>query len=417
MKKMKKLLLSALALVLAVLMLTGTAATFAPGQVQAASSKEIKEELDELKDEQNELKKKKNELKNQINENMGEMEKLVAQKDVIDQEIFLLNEEVNNINRQIQTYNLLIADKQKELDAAKLRFDTLTEESKDRIRTMEMYGELTYWSILAQANSFGELLDRVSVKGEIAAADERRLEALDEAAKEVEAAQELLAVEKEALEVVRAELDLAQAEMLVKREEADALLVQLINRGAEFDALMDEAELETEELLKEIAQKEKEYNEAKKKEEEAAKPKPSPGGSSGTGGSINAKWSMPIASYTRLSSPYGWRIHPVYGDRRFHSGVDLAAPEGVAILAARDGVVTSASYHSANGYYVTINHGDGYSTSYLHMTHYTVRVGQTVTAGQKIGECGSTGTSTGPHLHFTVYYNGATVNPAQFYNF
>ncbi len=417
MKKMKKLLVSAMAVLMAAVLSLSFVTMTVTCPAQAASSKEIKDELDDLKGEQDELKKKKKELKAQINENMGEMEKLVAQKDVIDQEIFLLNEQVGNINRQIQTYNLLIAEKQKELDAAKARFDKLTLENKDRIRTMEMYGDLSYWSVLAQANSFGELLDRHNMTKEIAEADIRRLEELDKAAKEVEDAQVVLAQEKAELEDIRAELALAQTELLTKREEADGLLVQLIAKGEEFNAMMDEAELETEALLKEIAQKEKEYNEAKKKEEEASRPKPGPGGSSGGGGSINASWGMPIAYYTRLSSPYGNRVHPVHGDVRFHSGVDLASPQGTAILAARDGVVTSASYHSANGYYVTINHGDGYSTSYLHMTHYTVRVGQTVKQGQKIGECGSTGTSTGPHLHFTVYYNGGTVNPAKFYNF
>ena len=417
MKNKKKLLVSVMAGLLAALMLLGLLAALAPSPATAASSKELKEELDDLKDQQDELKKQKKELKSQINDNMGEMEKMVAEKNVIDQEIFLLNEEVANINLQIQAYNLLIADKQQELDAAKERFEKLTEETKDRIRTMEMYGELSYWSVLAQANSFGELLDRASMVKEIADADERRLKELDNAAKAVEEAQRLLTEEKAELEAVRAELDVAQAEMMVKRQEADSLLAQLIAKGEEYDALMDAAEQETEALLKEIAAKEKEYNEAKKKEEEANKPVTPPSGGGGGGGSINANWTMPIAYYTRLSSPYGYRTHPIYGDQRFHNGVDLAAPQGTAILAARSGTVTQVGYGSANGYYVTINHGDGYSTSYLHMTHYIVKVGQTVTAGQKIGECGSTGASTGPHLHFSVYYNGNSVNPAQFYNF
>lgn len=412
MKTLKKLLFSAVVLVLAAAMLFGSAAQYAPVRVEAASSKEIKEELDELKKEQEELKKEKKALNAQINDNMSEMEKLVAQKDVIDQEIFLLNEQINNMNLQLQTYNLLIAEKQNELDAARARYDELTAQNKDRIRAMEMYGELSYLSVLAQASSFGDLLDRISMVAEIHEADKRRLKDLDAAAKEVELAQALLAEEKAALEQAREELALTQAELHTKRQVADDLLVQLIAKGEEYAALMEAAEAESEKLLAEIAKTEKEYNDAKKKEEEAARPSKPPAGAASAG------WHMPIAYYTRLSSPYGYRTHPVTGEKgSFHNGVDLASPEGTAILAARGGTVTKAGYTSVNGYYVTINHGDGFSTSYLHMTHYTVRVGQTVSAGQKIGECGSTGRSTGPHLHFTIYWNGGTINPAQYYRF
>ena len=96
--------------------------------------------------------------------------------------------------------------------------------------------------------------------------------------------------------------------------------------------------------------------------------------------------------------------------------MDLAAPQGTPIYATRSGTVTTATYNSSAGYFVTINHGDGFSSSYLHMTHYIVKAGQSVKAGEVIGYCGSTGTSTGPHLHFTLYYNGSTVNPANYIN-
>ena len=107
----------------------------------------------------------------------------------------------------------------------------------------------------------------------------------------------------------------------------------------------------------------------------------------------------------------------MYGDRRFHSGVDLAGSQGTPIVAARSGTVTTASYNGSSGYFVTINHGDGYSSSYLHLTGFTVKVGQKVSRGQTIGYMGSTGVSTGPHLHFSIYYNGSTVNPASYISF
>ena len=115
-----------------------------------------------------------------------------------------------------------------------------------------------------------------------------------------------------------------------------------------------------------------------------------------------------------MTSAYGNRWHPTQGYYSFHSGVDLAAGYGTSIYAAHSGVVTEAAYSSVYGYYVVINHGDGYSTLYGHMTNYCVSPGQAVSAGQTIGYIGSTGWSTGPHLHYTVYYNGSTVNPMGF---
>lgn len=427
MRNNRKKLVAILAGIMALMMLLTLLAGLIP-RAGATSSSEIKDQIEELKDQQKELKEQMKDLENKIDDNMGEMERIAAEKDIIDQEIFLLHEQVNNINEQIRVYGLLIADKQEELDAARARLQELTEINKERIKAMEENGKLSYWSVLFEANSFGDFLDRLNMVEEIHESDKRRLQALSDAANEVAAAQQELEQEKAALEITRDELAAAQLTLEEKRQEADQLLVQLNAKGQEYEAMMDRAEADAEELLADIAKKEKEYTEAKRQEylqwlstsvPETTKPKPSySGGNSVPDSNVVAgiRWVIPI-NYRRLSSPYGWRIHPVYGDRRFHSGVDLAAAQGTPIYATRSGTVTTATYNSSAGYYVTINHGDGFSSSYLHMTHYTVKVGQSVSAGQVIGYCGSTGTSTGPHLHFTLYYNGSTVNPANYINF
>ena len=126
---------------------------------------------------------------------------------------------------------------------------------------------------------------------------------------------------------------------------------------------------------------------------------------------VGGDWIVPC-SYVYVSSPYGYREHPVYGGTRFHHGIDLAAYQGTPIYASRGGTVTSATYDNASGYYVTVNHGDGFSSVYMHMTGYVVSVGQKVSQGQLIGHMGSTGISTGSHLHFGIALNGTYVNPA-----
>jgi murein DD-endopeptidase MepM/ murein hydrolase activator NlpD len=124
-------------------------------------------------------------------------------------------------------------------------------------------------------------------------------------------------------------------------------------------------------------------------------------------------WKVPI-NYTAFTSPFGYRIHPIQGYKKFHYGVDLAAPTGTPIYATRSGTVDTATYGSSAGYYVQIDHGDGFKSIYMHMTHYVVSKGQQVSQGQVIGYCGSTGASTGPHLHFGITKNGNYVNPANY---
>ena len=116
-------------------------------------------------------------------------------------------------------------------------------------------------------------------------------------------------------------------------------------------------------------------------------------------------------SYVKLTSPFGNRESPTAGASTYHQGVDLAAPQGTPVYASRAGRVTVAGYGSAAGYYVSINHLDGYSSMYMHLNNYVVSSGQTVSAGQLIGYVGSTGVSTGPHLHFGISYAGTYVNP------
>lgn len=439
MNKRKKMV-SIMAGVLAAIMLLSLILSLIPTSVHAASSSEIKKQIEALKDQKKELQNQMKDVQNQYEENEDEIANLVNQKNTIDQEIFLLYEQIANIDQQLAAYALLIADKQDELDAAQKRLSELNAKNRERIRAMEEDGEITYWSVLFKASSFSDLLDRLSMIEEIAAADRKRLQEMDEAAAEVAEAQAALEAEKAELEVVKEELDAAQTVLDEKRAEADALLAELVQKGYELEDLYAQMEAQEEAFLDEIALKEKEYNEAKRQEwiqymstyvTQPPATKPTTGGgtsssdssnsgtnsgsSSGGGSSSSTKWLVPCA-YTYVSSPFGDRDAPTAGASTYHQGVDLAAPAGTPIYASRTGVVTAATYGKSAGYYVSINHGDGYSSIYMHMTNFVVSKGQAVSAGQVIGYVGSTGVSTGNHLHFGISYNGTYVNPANYVN-
>lgn len=463
--KKQKWLISLLAGIMAAVMLLSLLVGILPVSASAKSSKEIKEEINALKGDRTAIWAQLSELEGEQDANWESIEEMVAQKNNIDQQIGLLYTEIENINAQIRSYTELIAANQEELDAAEAKLAELNEKNKERIQAMEEEGEISYWSVLFKAKSFTDLIDRLNMMEEIHEADQRRMNELSEAAAAVVQARESLATEKAALEESRVALKESQTALDEKRAEADALLAELNADKRALDQMEADYEAEEATLSAQIAAAEVEYTKAlkaeeearrkaeeerkrkeeeerkrkeeeeKKKQEEANKGSGSSGGGSGNSGgnsggssggssggdsgssggssSSSESWGRPC-SWRKLTSPYGYRIHPTLGTRKFHNGVDLANDQGTPIRAARSGKVTVATYGGTYGYYVTINHGDGYSSLYAHMTHYIVSKGQSVTKGQVIGYMGSTGRSTGPHLHFSIFYNGSSVNPMNY---
>ena len=415
--KNRKRWVSVMAGVMAAIMLLSLILSLIPTKAGAASSSEIRKQIAALKDEKKQIDAQLKEVKGQLKENTNEIKGIVAQKDAIDQEVQLLHQQIFNINQQVATYALLIADKQDELDEASVRLEELQQKNKERIRAMEEEGELSYWSVIFKADSFSDLLDRLSMVQEINAADQRRLQEISEVGRKVSNVREELIFEKSALEAVRSELDTSEAALEEKRKEADSLLTQLIAKGDEFEALIDESEDLQSDLMKEIAQKEKDLKAAEYKEWLATYVPTRPSGTDTTPSTqapSSSGWIKPLKSYT-ITSAFGMRIHPIHKVERFHEGVDMAAPQGTPIYAAKSGKVTTTSYQAGGaGYYVSINHGDGFASIYMHMTNYIVKPGQHVSTGQEIGYVGSTGGSTGPHLHFGISYKGTYVNPMSY---
>ena len=426
--KNRKRLVSVLAGVMAAVLLLTLLMSILPTFAGAASSGEIRKQIIALQQERKEVQNQIADVKKQYKENENEIADLIAQKNVVDQEIQLLNTQIININEQISAYNLLIADKQDELDTAEDRLEALNQENKERIRTMEEEGEVSYWEVLFKANSFSDLLDRLNMVEEIAASDKRRLQELSDAANKVEEAQAELETEKGELETTKKDLDDTQAEMNEKNKESEALLQELLQKADDLQALEEECKEQENAFLKQIAAMEVQFNAAKQREWEAWKATSVPpttqaggtGGSSsgGTSGSSGGSsggsggWLVPC-SYTSITSPFGNRNSPTSGASSYHQGVDLDTT-GDPVYASRAGVVTVAGWGNAAGNYVQINHQDGFSSIYMHLSSYCVSAGQIVSAGQLIGATGATGITTGDHLHFGISYNGVYVNPCNY---
>lgn len=433
--KKRKQVVSLIAGIMAAVMLLTLVMSLLPITASAASSSEIRKQINQLKKEKTEIQDKIKEVQGQYKENENEIADIIAKKNVIDQEVQLLSTQVTNINEQISSFNLLIADKQDELDNAEERYRQMSEENKVRVRTMEEEGEVSYWEVLFKANSFSDLLDRLNMVEEIAAADARHLKEMGEAAAAVEDAQTALEAEKADLETTKEELNATQAEMDSKREEADALLQELLSKADDLEALEEEFAQKDEEFLEQIKTMELAYNAAKQAEWEAYKAtmtqatQPSGEGGSGSNGSSGSSggssgsssggssggggWVWPTSARS-ITSPFGYRTAPTSGASTYHQGIDIDGNTGDTVWAAKAGTVVASGWGNSAGNYVKIDHHDGFSSIYMHLKSYCVYAGDNVSAGTTIGEMGATGTATGDHLHFGIMYNGVYVNPCAY---
>lgn len=395
---MRRRCISATALILAVAMLFSLSVT-----VFSAPAEEIEAEIDRLEQEADNLAAEKAALERDLSETEAQTRSYAEEKLKIDREIAICYREVENLSEQIQQHNLLIAERQADLDELKAQQDLLWERYRLRMRSMQEQQKVTIWTVLLSSDSFAELLrNRVMIE-EIAAADQRMMDSLRQSSEDILRAKEALAAQKATLELRKDEQREVEAELAEKREAADKMLAEL---NADQERLKDEirqAEALEAELHAQIAQKEKEYNESHQVPVSPIAPSDS-----------GFLFPCSPSGFQMITSSYGGRTDPFTGDYSFHNGVDLACYLGTEVYASKSGTVTTAASYWPWGEHVVVNHGDGFSTLYAHMTHFVVSEGEYVQQGQLIGYVGSTGRSTGPHLHFTVYYNGSTVNPMSY---
>ena len=398
MKNRGRLLRRTLGMLLAVallLPLTG------PGIVLEASAI-TKAEIDALKGDASALASQRKEIQNQLKAVQADKNAAIAKKKLIEQQIDLIQQEINNIDQQIAMYDQLITEKSEELAQAeadeKAQFDLFCR----RMRDMEEQGEVSYWSILFSSSSFSDLLDNYMMIEEIIQYDNKVIS-------DLEALQTRVSADKAALEE-------AQAEQEAARQQQQAAKDELKAREDEVDALIKEISAQEDQLEameKELGQAAKNLDaQIKKAEEEYAAQIANVPSESG--------FLWPLAgNINTLSSYYGSRTDPFTGKPGNHTGIDVPAARGTPIYAAKSGVVTTSVLGSggswAYGNHVVVSHSDGTSTLYAHMNSRAVSKGQTVKQGDIVGYVGTTGRSTGNHLHYEVRVNGSRTDPLNYY--
>jgi murein DD-endopeptidase MepM/ murein hydrolase activator NlpD len=379
-------------------------------------------DIDELKQQQSELSDKKNEIQSQINSLEYEQMTALAKKEVLDEQMQLTQDEIENITQQIATYDDLIAQKEIEVVQAQEKEEEQLALYKKRVRAMEENGIISYLAVIFEADSFADLLGRIDFVGSVMKETEQIYWDLDNARLATIQAQQDLEDAQQAQKEDKAALETKQAELDTQITEAGELLTELEENIDTQKAYYEEVDAAEAELDEQIKNKIAEYEEEQRKIEEAKQNASTGSNTTGSGttttGSAVGTGSIiwPTYSSNYVTSYFGTRFHPVLQYYRSHNGIDIGASAGTDVIAADGGTVITATYSSSYGNYVMINHGNGMTTLYAHMSKLYVSVGDTVSQGQTIGLCGATGIVTGPHVHFEVWLNGTRVDPLNYFS-
>lgn len=370
-------------------------------------------EIEESIKQKQEAIKKAEEDKKKLQSGLTDIKKIVdsleSEKSNLESYVTKLDASLATIEEKITELKTLISDKEDEIEKTTEELKVAEEKEKEqyeamkaRIKFLYEKGDVFYVELLFSSNSFGDFINKADYVEQLSDYDSTMLEEFKQNREFIETCKAELEAEQEVLKEAKAKVDeeqknleslISSKEQEINKYEGDISNKQQAIKEYEADIAAQTATIQA---LEAAVAEEKRKLEAEN-------------GTAITYDGGMFKW--PAPSYTRISDDYGNRTHPILGVQQFHNGVDMAAPGGSPILAAYDGDVVAAAYNGSMGNYVMINHGDGLYTIYMHASSLYVSQGQSVARGDKIAAVGSTGRSTGNHLHFSVRLNGSYVSP------
>ena len=394
-----------LALCLAALMAVPTGAL-------AKSSKSLTIEKNKKKQEQMQIKNKINKEKSNISNTENEKKSVSTDIENLDAKIQVTSAKISTLESEIVRLNKDIAENQEKLQEAQVNLSENTDALRMRLREMYKRGNVNYLEVILNSRDIEELLRNNEIISSIARADRELIEFIQEQIDTIKETEERLQIDKAKVSASKAavenERQSYQAAVDAKNNYMKVLESNLDLYKAEFE----KAQSNWDALDSEIARLQKEIT-AQKKAEEAAARRATRVHSNITvssGPRNGQSYTWPLPGHYSISSPFGYRVHPILGYSRLHSGVDIPAPSGTPIVAAKSGTVIMSQLMSGYGNVVMVDHGDTV-TVYAHCSALNVGVGESVKAGDVVAFVGSTGLSTGAHLHFEVRVNGSPVNP------
>lgn len=339
----------------------------------------------ELQQEYSEITQNIKELDKQLEELQAKKDTALQQKMILDQRNDALQRQIDTVNRQIKNTTAAIEEYE---EKEKAQYELFCRQ----VRQEEERGTVSYWSVLFKANSFSDLLSRMDFVNEVMDYNQRLIADLRQLRQQ-------LAESRAELQEQKQDMKAKQDELSVQIKEANRIINEFVSTEAGLKAMKKAEEEEEERVSQAIKDYEAQHNSS------SSNGIKDPDTKSVLNGLI---WPSD-ARY--ITSPFGNRDQPTAGASTNHKGVDIGASWYSKVYAAQSGKVIQAGWNGGYGYSVTIHHNHGVSTLYAHLDSYNVRVGQQVSRGQVIGKCGSTGISTGPHIHYEVRVNGVQIDP------
>lgn len=352
------------------------------------------DDMDELLREKEEIKQQMEEAEKQLKESEAEERSISQQLSYINSQIVELEYELNILDKRIQEAEQKIKEAEKELERIQVELDKKIAVFKERLVEIYKNGNLNIAELLTNSKSFTDFLVQMELVKRIAENDIQMLEEIEAALEEQEQKKEELEQQKLEVVALKEEVEVQMAELESKKDEQQQFLASAREEKRTIERVLEEEEKahrQASEMIRRL--------ELEERVSSATSP---------------SELAWPTPSYARITSDYGWRTHPILRDTRFHTGIDIAAPMGSTVVAASDGEVVYAGWHGGYGKTVIIMHGGGITTLYAHLSTISVSSGQLVTRGKRIGGIGTTGLSTGPHLHFEVLENGQHTSPWQY---
>ncbi|MBQ6946507.1 MAG: peptidoglycan DD-metalloendopeptidase family protein, partial [Clostridia bacterium] len=361
----------------------------------SAASSDLSGDLNDLQKERERLEKELNKIENKRD---SELEK----KEIIDKQINAVREEINIANQQLDLLNDELSDANEKLEEVNESYNEAFDASKEYIRMSYEGGTVSNIEIILSSGSVTEFITRVEIVNEIMSYQRSVIKKLKESKTAIEATQKAIQEKQQKQQSVTDALESKKDVLDTKQAASDEMVASFNDKEDELNSLIEEVERQEKELQEEIRQQLAQSN--------------NNSGSSNV--PVSDGFLYPLDSKWRIiTSPFGNRVHPTTGVYKLHTGVDISGSGiyGANIYASKNGTVLKGGYHRAYGNYCLINHGDGTATLYAHMSTLMTSVGSTVTQGQVIGKVGSTGYSTGAHLHFEILVNGNYVNPLPYF--